>query len=128
MRRRGAGPRMKREGEELIEGESGFAGVADRVARRDVRPVALLCALAGALALVLAFGAGSASAKLVWQGQYAFGTDGTSATKFENAWTVTYQQAEDMVYVYTASPTSTIRKYHRLGPGEYTPVGGNFPV
>ncbi len=137
----------------MIEGDAGFAVPTHRAGRRQSqssgvvarpsaapcadgsgapssgrRSAALLCALAGALALALVLGAGSASAKLVWQGQYAFGTDGTSATSFENARGVTIQQSEQVVYVYAVSPSAKIYKYNRLGPGEYTPAGGNYPL
>ena len=115
-------------GQRVIEGEEGV-GIATSSGWRDGRrPAALLCALAGAIALTLVLGAGSASAKMVWQGQYAFGTDGTSSTSFENAYGVAVQSDEQVVYVYAVSPSATIYKYKRLGPGEYTPLGGNFPL
>ena len=116
----------------MIEREAGFARSTDLAgrerSRHGRRSIALLGALAGVLALALVLGAGSASAKLVWQGQYAFGIDGTSGTSFENAVGLALQQDEQVVYVYATSPSAKIYKYKRLGPGEYTPLGGNFPV
>ena len=103
---------------------SGAPSAERRNARRSA---ALLCSLVGALALALVLGTGSASAKLVWKGQYAFGTDGTSATSFSNALGVALQQSEQKIYVYD-SGAAKIYKYNRLGPGSYTPVGGNFPL
>jgi hypothetical protein len=102
---------MKREGEELIDGESGFAGPTHSAMRRSVRPTALLFALA----------------KLVWQLGYEFGSDGTSATSFGNAASVTAQPDEQKIYVYD-SGAAKIYKYNRLAPGSYTTVGGNFPL
>jgi hypothetical protein len=138
------------------EGEAGFAGPTHRagrgrsqlrgvVAKRAAAPsdpgrgapsagrrsarrsAALLCALAGGLALVLCLGPGTASAKLVWQGQYAFGNDGTPTTSFSNASGVALQQAEQKLYVYDPG-AAKIYKFNRLGPGEYTPAGGTWPV
>jgi hypothetical protein len=69
----------------------------------------------------------SASAAQVWQGQYSFGNDGTSATSFGSARGVALQQAEQKLYVYDAG-AGKIYGFHRAGPGEYTSLGGNFPI
>jgi hypothetical protein len=111
-----------------------FAALSDRGSgapstgrRARRRSAALLCALAGALALALAIGAGTASANLIWQPQYSFGNDGTSATSFSYASGVALQQAEQKLYVYDPN-VQKIYKFNRLGPGEYTPAGGTWPV
>jgi hypothetical protein len=78
------------------------------------------------IALGLCLGAGTASAVQQWQGQYSFGDDGTSATSFGSALGVALQQAEQKVYVYDGS--GKIYGFHRVGPGEYTPLGGLFPL
>jgi sugar lactone lactonase YvrE len=91
------------------------------------RPAVLLCALLGALALALCLGAGTASAKLIWQPQYSFGNDGTPATSFGFASGVAVQQAEQKLYVYDPN-VQKIYKFNRLGAGEYTPAGGAWPI
>jgi hypothetical protein len=135
------------------EGEAGFAGSTHRagrgrtqlfgvIAKRAAapsdpgsgapsavrrRPALLLCALLGALALALCLGAGTASAKLIWQPQYSFGNDGTPATSFGFASGVAVQQAEQKLYVYDPN-VQKIYKFNRLGAGEYTPAGGAWPI
>lgn len=91
------------------------------------RRLFVLSTFAGALALSLCIGAGTASAAQVWQGQYSLGNDGTSGTSFGSAGAVALQQAEQKLYVYDSS-VAKIYGFHRVGPGEYTPLGGNFPL
>lgn len=69
---------------------------------------------------------GSASAVLQWEGQYLFGPDGKATSSFQSAQSMTYQQAEDKLYVYDSD--GKIHGFKRDEPGKLTPLGGQFPI
>jgi len=88
--------------------------------------LATLCLL---LALALSFAAKPASAAFLHtEAAYSFGSDGTSATELPGVYALDFNQPNNRLYALTTFSPRTIHGFNFVSSGNFTPVGGGFPL